>query len=117
MLSRVVRARARILGEDHADTLASRHKLARAIHEQTGRQTEAEAMLRSIVEAEKQVRGHEHYDTLVVRHTLARTMQALGAHREAEAEPARSSTSAAATTGRRPPPRSCGSGRPCRTRC
>ncbi|MGV9354779.1 alpha/beta fold hydrolase [Streptomyces misionensis] len=86
VLSRVVRARARILGEDHADTLASRHKLARAIHEQTGRQTEAEAMLRSIVEAEKQVRGHEHYDTLVVRHTLARTMQALGAHREAEAE-------------------------------
>ncbi|MGW3266377.1 alpha/beta fold hydrolase [Streptomyces sp. NPDC001056] len=86
VLRLVVRARARILGEDHADTLASRHKLARAIHEQTGREEEAEDMLRSIVEAEKQVRGHEHYDTLVVRHTLARSMDALGAHREAEAE-------------------------------
>ncbi|MFF8595284.1 tetratricopeptide repeat protein [Streptomyces sp. NPDC015220] len=86
VLGRVVEVRTRILGEDHADTLASRHKLARAINEQTGREGEAEVMLRSIVEAEKQVRGPEHYDTLVVRHTLARTMFALGAHREAESE-------------------------------
>ncbi|MGW4276480.1 alpha/beta fold hydrolase [Streptomyces seoulensis] len=86
VLGRVVEVRTRILGENHADTLASRHKLARAINEQTGRAGEAEAMLRSIVEAEKEVRGPEHYDTLVVRHTLARTMVALGAHREAEAE-------------------------------
>nr|WP_241695249.1 tetratricopeptide repeat protein [Streptomyces sp. C] len=86
VLARVVLARTRILGEDHADTLASRHKLARAINEQEGREAEAEEMLRSIVEAENEVRGREHYDTLVVRHTLARTMRALGRHAEAEAE-------------------------------
>ncbi|MFF5706177.1 alpha/beta fold hydrolase [Streptomyces sp. NPDC012794] len=86
VLALVVRARTRILGRDHADTLASRHKLARAINEQEGREAEAEEMLRSIVEAENEVRGREHYDTLVVRHTLARTMLALGRHAEAEAE-------------------------------
>ncbi|MGW1010230.1 alpha/beta fold hydrolase [Streptomyces termitum] len=86
VLTLVVAARTAILGEDHADTLASRHKLARAINEQKGREREAEVLLRSIVEAEKQVRGPEHYDTLVVRHTLARTMDALGDHGEAEAE-------------------------------
>ncbi|MEW1635220.1 alpha/beta fold hydrolase [Streptomyces sp. NPDC093801] len=86
VLERVVRARTRILGENHADTLASRHKLARSIVEQSGREEEAEAMLRSIVEAENEVRGREHYDTLVMRNTLARTMLALGAHGEAEAE-------------------------------
>ncbi|MEU8764920.1 alpha/beta fold hydrolase [Streptomyces sp. NPDC048659] len=85
-LKLVVEARTAILGADHADTLASRHKLARAINEQAGRESEAEVLLRSIVEAENQVRGPEHYDTLVVRHTLARTMLALGTHREAEAE-------------------------------
>ncbi|MCX5376673.1 alpha/beta fold hydrolase [Streptomyces sp. NBC_00091] len=86
VLDLVVRARTRILGENHADTLASRHKLARAINEQGGREEKAEEMLRSIVEAENEVRGPEHYDTLVVRHTLARTMGALGRHTEAEAE-------------------------------
>ncbi|MFF6777044.1 alpha/beta fold hydrolase [Streptomyces sp. NPDC012637] len=86
VLSRVVAARTAILGENDADTLASRHKLARAINEQAGREGEAEVLLRSIVEAENQVRGPEHYDTLVVRHTLARTMLALGMHDEAEAE-------------------------------
>ncbi|MFF0433741.1 tetratricopeptide repeat protein [Streptomyces sp. NPDC004327] len=86
VLGLVVTARTRILGEDHADTLASRHKLARAINEQAGREGEAEVLLRSIVEAENEVRGPEHYDTLVVRHTLARTVLALGAHREAETE-------------------------------
>ncbi|MFF8381859.1 alpha/beta fold hydrolase [Streptomyces sp. NPDC015661] len=86
VLTLVVDARTAILGENDADTLASRHKLARAINEQAGREGEAEVLLRSIVEAENQVRGPEHYDTLVVRHTLARTMLALGTHREAEAE-------------------------------
>ncbi|MFF3176502.1 tetratricopeptide repeat protein [Streptomyces sp. NPDC057900] len=86
VLALVVAARTAILGENHADTLASRHKLARAINEQAGREGEAEVLLRSIVEAENQVRGPEHYDTLVVRHTLARTMLSLGTHREAEAE-------------------------------
>ncbi|MFI8966423.1 tetratricopeptide repeat protein [Streptomyces sp. NPDC053493] len=86
VLTRVVAVRTAILGENDADTLASRHKLARAINEQAGREGEAEVLLRSIVEAENQVRGPEHYDTLVVRHTLARTMLALGTHAEAEAE-------------------------------
>ncbi|MFE9256464.1 tetratricopeptide repeat protein [Streptomyces sp. NPDC006879] len=82
----VVSARTTILGEDDADTLASRHKLARAINEQTGREDEAEPILRSIITAERTVRGPEHYDTLVVRHTLARTVLALGKDREAESE-------------------------------
>ncbi|MEU8774254.1 tetratricopeptide repeat protein [Streptomyces sp. NPDC048606] len=86
VLQRVVAARTALFGEINADTLASRHKLARAINEQAGREAEAEAMLRSIVEAENKVRGPEHYDTLVVRHTLARTMLALGRHDEAMEE-------------------------------
>ncbi|MFD8979714.1 alpha/beta fold hydrolase [Streptomyces sp. NPDC059564] len=85
----VVEARTRILGENDADTLASRHKLARAINEQKGdkeKKEKVELMLRSIVEAENQVRGPENYDTLVVRHTLARAMLALDRYEEAEAE-------------------------------
>jgi len=71
------------LGENHADTLASRHKLAKAILEQ-GRWAEAEPLLRSIVLAENRVRGPEHSDTMVVRHSLARAILAL--ERAAEAE-------------------------------
>ncbi|MER5932957.1 alpha/beta fold hydrolase [Streptomyces sp. NPDC002054] len=85
----VVEARTRILGENDADTLASRHKLARAINEQEGdrrKKEQVELMLRSIVEAEEHVRGPEYYDTLVVRHTLARALHALGRNEEAETE-------------------------------
>ncbi|MEV4169225.1 alpha/beta fold hydrolase [Nonomuraea sp. NPDC049709] len=82
-LRQVIEARARILGENHADTLASRHKLAKAISEQ-GRWDEAEPLLRSIVIAENEVRGPEHSDTMVVRHSLARAILAQG--RQAEAE-------------------------------
>ncbi|GAA3279248.1 alpha/beta fold hydrolase [Streptomyces lavendulae] len=85
----VVEARTRILGENNADTLASRHKLARAINEQKGdkdQKERVELMLRSIVEAETLVRGPENYDTLVVRHTLARAMLARDRYEDAEAE-------------------------------
>ncbi|MCX5195470.1 alpha/beta fold hydrolase [Streptomyces sp. NBC_00249] len=85
----VVEVRTRILGENDADTLASRHKLARAINEQEGdrkKNEQVEQMLRSIVEAEENVRGPEYYDTLVVRHTLARALITLDRYAEAEEE-------------------------------
>ena len=85
-LALVVVGRQRLLGEDNRFTLASRHKLARAILEQgQGRWAEAETMLTSIVAAERHVRGPEHSDTMVVRHSLARAILFQGRQEEAEA--------------------------------
>ncbi|WP_405491338.1 alpha/beta fold hydrolase [Nocardia sp. NBC_00511] len=72
-------------GGRNADTLASRHKLARAILEQEGRAREAETELLAIVELERGVRGFDHSDTLVVRRSLARALIYQG--RAAEALP------------------------------
>ncbi|MFI5799298.1 alpha/beta fold hydrolase [Streptomyces sp. NPDC051677] len=66
------------------DTLASLHKLARAILEQENRAPEAEEILRKVVHDERSVRGEEHADTMVVRHTLGRALLAQGRAAEAE---------------------------------
>ncbi|MEU7381234.1 alpha/beta fold hydrolase [Streptomyces sp. NPDC042207] len=85
-LRQVVNRRREIFADRHHDTLASRHKLARAILEQGDhRAPEAEEILRSVVHDEKWVRGEEHADTMVVRHTLARAI--LAQRRAFEAEP------------------------------
>ncbi|WP_405593778.1 tetratricopeptide repeat protein [Streptomyces sp. NBC_01410] len=84
-LRRVVAGRLLALGEKHSDTLASCHKLARAILEQN-RWGEAEQVLRAVVEDERHnpERGPGHSDTLVVWHSLARTVMAQGRVAEAE---------------------------------
>ncbi|MDF3300736.1 alpha/beta hydrolase [Streptomyces tropicalis] len=81
----VVEHRTGLFADRHPDTLASRHKLARAILEQSEKRApEAEDILRSVVADEKWVRGEEHADTMVVRHTLARAILSQGRAADAE---------------------------------
>ncbi|MFG2130712.1 alpha/beta fold hydrolase [Streptomyces sp. NPDC048751] len=84
-LREVATRRRDIFGDLHHDTLASLHKLARAILEQPRRAREAEDILRKVVREERSVRGEEHADTMVVRHTLGRALLAQGRAAEAEA--------------------------------
>ncbi|WP_327024359.1 alpha/beta fold hydrolase [Micromonospora sp. NBC_01739] len=84
LLRELIADRTAVLGANHADTLASRHKLARAIMAQNGRWAEAEQELTAIVAAEDRVRGPEHSDTMVIRHSLARAILLQGRTAEAE---------------------------------
>ncbi|GAB3939951.1 hypothetical protein GCM10027614_22870 [Micromonospora vulcania] len=71
-----------LLGREHRNTLASRHKLARTILEQ-GRWRDAEDELQDIVQAEYRVRGPEDRDTMTARHSLARAIVYQGRYDEA----------------------------------
>ncbi len=74
-LRELIADRVRVLGENHRDTWASRHKLAKAILVQNGRWQEAEELLWGILEAEDALDPH-HTDSMVVKHSLARAILA-----------------------------------------
>jgi tetratricopeptide (TPR) repeat protein len=65
--------RQRSLGEDHADTLASKTNLACALRQQ-GRLDEAQFLDECILEARERMLGTEHFDTLTARANLAATL-------------------------------------------
>ncbi|SDM83499.1 Tetratricopeptide repeat-containing protein [Nonomuraea jiangxiensis] len=77
--------RERVLGDNHRDTWASRHKLAKAILVQDGRWREAEELLLGILDAEHAL-DPQHTDSMVVKHSLARAILAQGNDRVAIAE-------------------------------
>lgn len=77
--------RVRVLGDNHRDTWASRHKLAKAILVQDGRWREAEELLEGILDAEHAL-DPQHTDSMVVKHSLARAILAQGEGRAAIAE-------------------------------
>ncbi|CAM5690016.1 non-specific serine/threonine protein kinase OS=Streptomyces tendae OX=1932 GN=GUR47_35780 PE=4 SV=1 [Streptomyces tendae] len=69
----VAAERARLLGPDHPDTLASRYKAAFAL----GRTGHAAAALRAykgVAEARIRTLGADHADTLAVRQEMAYTL-------------------------------------------
>ncbi len=59
-----------VLGDDHADTLTTRHGLAKTVHI-LGRLADAEAEYRALLAARQVVLGFGHADTLSTRHNLA----------------------------------------------
>jgi len=75
--------RRRVQGEDHLDTLATRHDLAAALGAQ-GRFAEAEQLYRRLLADDDRLRGPDHRETLAARHNLARMIGLQGRYAEAE---------------------------------
>ena len=75
--------RLRVQGEDHLDTLATRHDLAAALGVQ-GRYGEAEQLYRQLLADDDRLRGPDHRETLAARYNLARMIGLQGRYREAE---------------------------------
>jgi hypothetical protein len=69
---RVIEARARVLGQEHLDTLTSIANLASTYRNQ-GRWKEAEELDVQVMEIRKRVLGQEHLDTLTSMADLAST--------------------------------------------
>jgi tetratricopeptide (TPR) repeat protein len=84
LLRRVLEARKRTLGADHADTLTSAMNLGMALHDQ-GRLAEAEPLLRPALEARERTLGAHNADTLMSVCKLGMLLKAQG--KLAEAEP------------------------------
>ncbi len=82
-----IRRRPEILGEEHPDTLATRHNIAQQMGQQ-GRYAEAEAEFRAVWEIQRRPEnlGEEHPDTLTMRPNIAQQMGYQGRYAEAEAE-------------------------------
>jgi CRP-like cAMP-binding protein/tetratricopeptide (TPR) repeat protein len=75
--------RIRIQGEDHLDTLATRHGLAAALGVQ-GRFAEAEELYRRLLADDDRLRGPDHRETLAARYNLARMIGLQGRYAEAD---------------------------------
>jgi tetratricopeptide (TPR) repeat protein len=79
----VMKASARVLGQEHPDTLASMVDLASTFWNQ-GRWKEAEELDVQVMETRKRVLGQEHPDTLTSMANLASTYRNQGRWKEAE---------------------------------
>jgi CRP-like cAMP-binding protein/tetratricopeptide (TPR) repeat protein len=75
--------RCRVLGDDHLDTLTTRHDLAAAIGMQ-GRYGEAEELYRGLLDDDYRLLGPGHRETLAARYNLARMIGLEGRYAEAE---------------------------------
>ncbi|MBV8277199.1 MAG: tetratricopeptide repeat protein, partial [Verrucomicrobia bacterium] len=85
LLREVLREREHLLGANHPDALAARHRLALALVHQ-GKYAEAETEFRTVVNLDEKVFGAEHPETLGVRNGLGLVLAAEGKSAEAEAE-------------------------------
>jgi tetratricopeptide (TPR) repeat protein/tRNA A-37 threonylcarbamoyl transferase component Bud32 len=79
----VITLRSRVLGPEHPDTLASRHRLIYALNEEE-KHAEAEAEARAVVTLRERILGVEHPDTLLSRYNLASALYHEGKNTEAE---------------------------------
>ncbi|KAF8742801.1 Patatin-like phospholipase, partial [Rhizoctonia solani] len=73
-----------VLGNEHPDTLASMHALARS-YSFLGRYEDARALFAQVVDTTKRVLGNDHPDTLTSMHELAGSYSSLGRYEEARA--------------------------------
>ena len=79
----VIETRSRVVGPEHPDTLASRHRLIYALNE-AEKHAEAEAEAREVVRLREKILGFEHPDTLLSRYNLASALYHEGKFAEAE---------------------------------
>ncbi|MER7518488.1 serine/threonine-protein kinase [Streptomyces sp. NPDC126499] len=84
LLRTVVRDRARVLGADHPDTLASGYELAFALA-RLGRPAEALRQFGAVAEGRARTLGTDHPETLAARQETAYVLGGLGRHAEAHA--------------------------------
>ncbi|MFF6776909.1 tetratricopeptide repeat protein [Streptomyces sp. NPDC012637] len=82
LLRTVVRDRARVLGADHPDTLASGYELGFALA-RLGRPAEALRQFGEVAEGRARALGTDHPDTLAARQETAYVLGGLGRHAEA----------------------------------
>jgi tetratricopeptide (TPR) repeat protein len=75
--------RLRVQGDDHLDTLATRHDLAAALGVQ-GRFGDAEQLYRQLLADDDRRRGPDHRETLAARYNQARMIGLQGRYAEAE---------------------------------
>ncbi len=94
----VAEGRARVLGPDHADTLAARQEAAYELG-RLGRHAEAYAIYRAVLVARERTAGPLHPDTLRCRHNLACALGALGQFAQAHATAAAVAADRAAVLG------------------
>ncbi|MDG4759084.1 tetratricopeptide repeat protein [Micromonospora sp. WMMD710] len=73
----VVAGRRRMLGDEHPDTLTSRHNLASA-YQTAGRVDEAIVLHEHVLSVYRRMLGDEHPDTLASQNNLARAYQSAG---------------------------------------
>jgi tetratricopeptide (TPR) repeat protein len=73
----------RVLGDDHPDTMATRHRLARIIGLQ-GRYADAEELCHQVLRDRLRLLGEDHPDNLSTRHRLARMLGLQGRYADAE---------------------------------
>ncbi|MGW2034694.1 tetratricopeptide repeat protein [Streptomyces sp. NPDC001811] len=78
----VAAERARLLGADHPDTLASRYEVAFTLS-RTGRAADALREYAQVTQAREQVFGPDHPNTLAARQEMAYILGRLGRHPEA----------------------------------
>jgi tetratricopeptide (TPR) repeat protein len=81
----VLQERERVLGSEHADTLAARRRLENALYYE-GKYAESEAEARAILAIQEKTLGLEHPDTLKARNNLAGILFSDGKYPEAETE-------------------------------
>jgi tetratricopeptide (TPR) repeat protein len=79
----VLTERERLLGPEHPDTLAARHRLASSLDDQ-GRYPEAESEYRAVLTLEEKVLGSEHPTTLGTRNNLGNLLYEQGKYADAE---------------------------------
>ncbi len=79
----VIEVRSRILGPEHPETLASRHRLIYALNEEE-KHAEAVAEARAVAALRDKILGSEHPDTLLSRCNLANALYHEAAYAEAE---------------------------------
>ncbi|NJP35280.1 tetratricopeptide repeat protein [Micromonospora thermarum] len=84
-IRRVLAVEARLLGEEHRDTLTTRDTLAGLLH-LWGQLEQSEAEYRSVLAARTRILGEEHPDTLNTRHSLATVLRVRRQLGQAEAE-------------------------------
>jgi serine/threonine protein kinase len=83
LFRRVIAVRARAMGPEHVDTLASRHRLVYVLNEEE-KHEEAETEARQVVTLREKILGSEHPDTLLSRYNLASALYHSGKYVQAE---------------------------------
>lgn len=84
-LRTVIESSKRLLGDQHPETLAARHQLARVLHER-GSTADAESELRALIKDRQRVLGEDHRSTLATRNQLAWALRERGEYGDAERE-------------------------------
>ncbi|KAJ4286509.1 hypothetical protein N0V90_013209 [Kalmusia sp. IMI 367209] len=83
LFRQVLRGKERTLGQDHLDTLNSKHWLGRVLYQQE-KYNEAKEVLQQVVRGEERILGQDHISTLDSKHWLGRVLYKQEKYNEAK---------------------------------